>query len=152
MFYLAKIEPLKEEVHYKLDGEVRITQKIKYEFETDDPFDPKRKIRDGKYYEDRISCSLLLTVNDYYDLLTFLQDAQTAQGASGLWLIFKAEGDETKAYPITETEELPEMKDARGDYFKATIKLKSVHRNPLTHKPVFLNYGAGNYGDGGYGY
>jgi hypothetical protein len=141
-----------DEKAYKLSGTIEIKPEIKYKFEKDDVDDKTKKIRIGKYFKDTITINLALDAEEYYELLEFMQNATLVDLFEGLYLVFSIEDTNTsKAYPITTILELPKLGNQYNDGYNTTMKLESVHKLPLTHKPNFSAFGEGLFGDGLFG-
>ena len=132
-----------------LQAILRVAPSIKYEIDKEHPLDSTKRIRYGKYYQDEIDLSALVSQTEYESLVEFLKSAEPANTDSGegLYVVY----DTNKCYPITEIKGLPENKNMEGLVrFKTTFSVVSTYI--IRKMPSFTEYGDGEYSSGSYGF
>lgn len=131
-----------------LESRVDIDTKIRHQIDRQHPTDAFKRIRFGKFYD--VSIDLQVAVNDaeFTALSNFIATADEADVTAGTGLYFVDDGSE---YPITSIESMPSSGVANPRFLSA-VSLKSVFVGFPPRLPNHINYGAGNYGDGGYGW
>ena len=135
---------------YFEDAYVGYAPAARYRIEKQDPEDPTKMIRQGKYRIDKVSVNVAITPEDYQELLSFLADAEPADtiAATGLYAEFGANSTVLPVFSF----ELPEMGD-NLHYWPDEISFSLTSKyiiNPGL--PQLLEYGAGAYGSGQYSF
>jgi hypothetical protein len=135
---------------YFEDAYVGYAPAARYRIEKQDPEDPTKMIRQGKYRIDKVSVNVAITPEEYQSLLSFLVNSTPADTdiATGLYAEF---GANSIVLPIDEFS-LPEMDDNLHFWpDEISFSLTSKYfTNPGL--PQLAEYGAGAYGSGQYSF
>ena len=135
------------------DGAIVYMPGVFYRVEIDDPFNPLNKIREGKYYADKIKCTAPVTPVEYNQIRNLLATASMADPETGLGLYIQFDrAGEVKTFPVFQVLGLPEMSEdlvSYPDFIEFELESRYIDENGL---PVFTLYSLGYYGAGSYSF
>jgi len=137
----------------KDDGSVTYNPSINYLYEKEDPENPLKKIRAGKYHSDRVKCVAPVTPAEYNQIRAMLATASMADPETGLGLYIQFDrAGEIKALPVYQVMSLPEMSDDLAcfpDFIEFELESRYINDPVL---PNYRAYGSGLYGADVYGF